>query len=249
MYSLLLRRRELTTDGDGYANWTVREEEESFNPSESALIIVDMWDRHWSSGATARCAAIADKIDAAARRARDRGLLIVHAPSDTMDFYKETEARGRLLAQQPIKDIPEVREIKEYPQPVDSSDGGSDTGSVDLYKPDTVVWTCQTEKIYIDHSKDIIGDEGDLIFSYLSERNIKNIIYAGVHTNMCILHRPLAIKSMLRRGMKTILCRDLTDCMYNPAKPPYVSHDDGTKLVIEYIEKFYCPKILGEYIK
>jgi hypothetical protein len=25
--------------------------------------------------------------------------------------------------------------------------------------------------------------------------------------------------------------------------PPYVSHDQGTKLVVEFIEKFWCPSI------
>jgi hypothetical protein len=28
--------------------------------------------------------------------------------------------------------------------------------------------------------------------------------------------------------------------MYNPEMPPYVSHEEGTRLVIEYIEKFWC---------
>ena len=40
-----------------------------------------------------------------------------------------------------------------------------------------------------------------------------------------------------------VLVRDLTDAMYNPAMPPYVSHNEGTRLVIEYIEKFWCPSI------
>jgi hypothetical protein len=31
--------------------------------------------------------------------------------------------------------------------------------------------------------------------------------------------------------------------MYNPGMPPYVSHDEGTALVVEYIEKFYSPTI------
>jgi hypothetical protein len=139
--------------------------------------------------------------------------------------------------------------VKDYPQPIDSSDGGSDTQSIDEHKPNTVVWTRQTEKIYIDESKDIVGDEGDLIYSYLKNNDIKNIIYMGVHTNMCILHRSFAIKAMLRRGMNVILCRDLTDCMYNPAKPPYVPHDEGKRLKIEYIEKFYCSTIDSEQIK
>jgi hypothetical protein len=48
---------------------------------------------------------------------------------------------------------------------------------------------------------------------------------------------------MLRKGYKTTLVRDLTDAMYNPGKRPYVSHGEGTALVVGYIEKFYCPTI------
>ena len=38
-----------------------------------------------------------------------------------------------------------------------------------------------------------------------------------------------------------ILVRDLTDAMYNPQRAPYVSHAEGTELVIQYIEKYWCP--------
>jgi hypothetical protein len=48
---------------------------------------------------------------------------------------------------------------------------------------------------------------------------------------------------MLRRGYRTLLVRDLTDAMYNPERAPYVSHGVGTALVVDYIEKFYCPTI------
>ena len=68
----------------------------------------------------------------------------------------------------------------------------------------------------------------------------------GVHTNMCVLNRSFGIKAMTRRGVDVMLCRDLTDAMYDPAKPPYVSHDEGTRLVVEYIEKFWCPTITSE---
>jgi hypothetical protein len=39
--------------------------------------------------------------------------------------------------------------------------------------------------------------------------------------------------------------RDLTDAMYNPFRSPYVSHDEGTRLVVEFIEKFWCPTLLS----
>jgi hypothetical protein len=60
---------------------------------------------------------------------------------------------------------------------------------------------------------------------------------------MCILHRSFAIEALVRRGIPVALVRDLTDALYNPAKPPYVSHDEGTRLVVEYIEKFWCPTV------
>jgi hypothetical protein len=62
---------------------------------------------------------------------------------------------------------------------------------------------------------------------------------------MCILGRSFAIKQMVKWGMPIALCRDLTDSMYNPARPPYVSHDEGTRLIIEFIEKFWCPTVLS----
>jgi hypothetical protein len=37
------------------------------------------------------------------------------------------------------------------------------------------------------------------------------------------------------------LIRDLTDTMYNPERPPGVSHFAGTELVIEHVEKYWCP--------
>lgn len=232
---------------DGLRYWKTCEEKAGYNSAETALVLVDVWDRHWSKGAAGRCGVLAEKINETVVRARAKGILVVHAPSDTMDFYAESEARKRFLSVEPPKNIPEPVVLPEYPQPVDSSDGGGDTQ--DDYPPDTIVWTRQSEKIFIDESADLVcGDEGDRLYAHFKSRGIKFIIYAGVHTNMCILHRSFAIKKMVRRGFKTALIRDLTDAMYNPEKAPYVSHDEGTALVISYIEKFYSPTITSGQI-
>jgi hypothetical protein len=63
---------------------------------------------------------------------------------------------------------------------------------------------------------------------------------------MCILNRSFAIKQLVRWGISVALVRDLTDAMYDPALPPYVSHAQGTELVIGYIEKFWCPTVARE---
>ena len=50
------------------------------------------------------------------------------------------------------------------------------------------------------------------------------------------------------RRLFTGFVRDLTDAMYNPARSPYVDHDEGTQLVIGYIEKFWCPTVTSDVI-
>ena len=243
MHNYTLRQHRLVYV-DGFRQWEMFEEDVRYKASETALIIVDMWDENWSIGANRRVDVLADKINATAMRARDKGILIVHAPSDTMDFYEGTEARKRFLSLDApsAEQILEPIVIEDYPQPVDFSDGGSDT--IDNYPPHTKTWRRQTEKIFIDHSRDLLmGEEGNRLYAHLTSRGINFLVYAGVHTNMCILNRNFALKAMLRRGFKTALIRDHTDALYNPAKPPYVSQAEGTALVIGYIEKFYCPTI------
>ena len=39
---------------------------------------------------------------------------------------------------------------------------------------------------------------------------------------------------------------DLTDTMYDPQDRPFVPHDQGTALVVEYIEKYWCPTTRSE---
>src|SRR5467141_3443896 len=65
--------------------------------AEVAIIICDMWDKHWCDGATERCDALADKMAAVIKAARGKGIQIIHAPSETMDFYKDTPQRRRMI--------------------------------------------------------------------------------------------------------------------------------------------------------
>ena len=51
---------------------------------------------------------------------------------------------------------------------------------------------------------------------------------------------------MVKACMNVVLVRDLTDSLYHPSMPPRVSHEQGTLLVVEHIEKYWCPSIVGE---
>ena len=128
----------------------------------------------------------------------------------------------------PHVEMPDPIEHPDPPQPVDSSDGGSDTGEENSYK----AWHRQHSAIEI-KDEDAISDNGQEVYNVLKQKGIKNLLYMGVHTNMCVLGRSFAIKAMVQSGQfKVALVRDLTDAMYNPFKPPYVSHEEGTQLII-----------------
>ena len=158
-----------------------------------------------------------------------------------MEFYKDSPARKR-MQEAPAAPMPEAKKRQAPALPIDASDQGSDTGEKSWHK----AWSRQHPAIEIDEAKDGISDNGEEIWNYMQARGIKNVVILGVHTNMCILNRSFAIKAMVDRGVNVALVRDLTDAMYNPARSPYVSHEEGTRLVIEYIEKFWCPTITSD---
>lgn len=239
---LNLRSRKIAKEDD-LAIWQIHEVQKQVPAGQTALILCDVWDTHWCRGARERLNQMIPRMDDTVRHARDRGVHIVHAPSNTLDFYKGHPARARIL------DLPEVPTPPDLPHPdppmpVDASDNGRDS----LPHPEPAQhqpWTRQHAGIFIDPVRDVISDEGPRIFSYLAAENITQVIIAGVHTNMCVLNRSFAIKQMVRWGVNIALARDLTDCMYNPARPPYTSHEEGTRLIVEYIEAFWCPTLLS----
>jgi nicotinamidase-related amidase len=235
---LVFRAQRLGQDENGHTRWEVIETPRKLETARTAIVICDMWDRHWSRGASERVDGMAPCMNAIVKAARAKGVLIVHAPSDTLDFYADTAARRRALDAPPVEPPPEI-EHAEPALPIDDSDGGSDTGETPWFK----AWGRQHPAIEIDQEEDVITDNGHELYSVFRQYDIRHVIMMGVHTNMCVLNRSFGIKQLVRWGIDVALARNLTDTMYNPAMPPYVSHQEGTELVVAYIEKFWCPTL------
>lgn len=239
--TLDLRTQALVQDDGGHNVWQVNVSDAAWAPTETAIVICDMWDDHWSRGAAERVAAMIPRMNEVLRAARAAGIQIVHAPSETMDFYADAPARLRMQAVEPVEPPPEL-EHADPPMPFDATSDNSDTGE----KPWHKAWTRQHPAIEVDSDRDWISDDGREIYSLFQHEGIRHVLLMGVHTNFCVLKRSFAIKQMVRWGVEIALVRDLTDAMYNPACPPYVRHDEGTQLVVGYIEKFWCPTLSSE---
>lgn len=216
--------------------------ERAFPVAETALLLCDVWDDHWCPHAAARVSEMVPTLNTTVRIARDQGIQIIHAPSDTLAFYADSPHRRR------IQELPRIAppdplplRDDEVPFPIDDSDGGCDTPpDARSLPPNTGVWTRQHPGIEIT-GEDVISDNGAEVYSLLQHQDRKTLIIAGVHTNMCVLGRSFGIRQMTRWGIQCILLRDLTDTMYSPTMRPYVNHFAGTELVVRHIERFWCP--------
>jgi nicotinamidase-related amidase len=228
----------------GSSVWQKAHFEQDFSNQETAIVICDMWDRHWCTDATQRVGQIAHKIEPVLQAARSAGILVIHAPSETMDFYKDYPQR-RLMLAMPRATPPPGLGLTSPALPIDDFDRGCQTPGDTEHK----AWTRENPILSIE-SNDVISDNGEEIYALFHQRGIKNLFIMGVHTNMCILNRTFAIKQMTNWGISCVLVRDLTDSMYNPKSRPYVSHAEGTELVIGYIEKHWCPTTLSaDFVK
>ncbi len=222
----------------------VLEQSLQWDAARTAVVVCDMWDRHHCPDATERVGEMAPRMNEVIKAARRKGMLIIHCPSDTLKFYENHP--GRKLAQSapkvetliPLQGWCSRNEVKEPALPIDDSDGGCD-GCPEC--PGYRAWTRQHPALEIMES-DGITDSAEA-FYLMRQRGITNVIVMGVHINMCVLGRPFAIRQMVAQGQNVVLMRDLTDSMYNHRKAPFVSHFRGTELVVEHIERYWCPSI------
>ncbi len=229
--------------------YVVKDEVLKWEPSKTAIIICDMWDKHWCQGATRRVGELAPAMNRTIAAARDKGVLIIHSPSSCMNAYKDHPARKRAQAAPKAANLPKdiagwcnkipAEEMGVYP--IDQTDGGCDDGP---QCPQGSPWRSQIAAIEI-RDEDAISDSGVEIWNLLESRGINNIMLMGVHTNMCVLGRPFGLRQLVLHKKNALLVRDLTDTMYNSRKWPYVSHFDGTNRIVEHIEKFVAPTILS----
>lgn len=246
------RSRELVDGTDKYA--TVKKTAVEWEPEHTALVVIDMWDDHWCKGAAARVVELAGPMNAVIAEARERGIFVVHCPSTCVEFYADTPQRQRAIdapfAKTPVPLAEKERwgtawcwpdAAREGDLPIDDSDMGCDCAEKCAIRSP---WKRQIAIIDI-ADEDAITDNGQELYNLLAEREIDNVLVMGVHLNMCVLGRPFAIRQLTYLGKNVLLVRDMTDTMYNSQMRPHVDHFTGTDLMVEHVERYWCPSILS----
>lgn len=256
---------QVPADASGETFTTVRAEE-TWPAASTAVIVCDVWDYHHCLNAVRRLEEFAPRLDAVVAEARRRGATIIHAPSDCMEAYANHPARQRAMDTQAADSLPDqitawcsaIPSEEKATYPIDQSDGGEDDDPEEhaawarkleaLGRNPRMPWKQQSPLIAIDEQADFITDRGDEVWNILTARGIDHVILVGVHVNMCVLGRPFGLRQLSRHGKQVVLMRDMTDSMYNPARWPFVSHFEGTRRVIDHIERHVCPTITSDQL-
>ncbi|MFC1757168.1 ThuA domain-containing protein [Planctomycetota bacterium] len=261
-FDVTLRTRSVDED-----HWLrIDYQEQNWLPSETAIIVCDMWDSHHCLNAVRRVKQLAPRIDGFLKEARGRGATVIHAPSSCVGYYEDHPARKNVGAVPRAKNRPKEIESwcywkndheEKLGYPIDHTDGGEDDDLEEharwaeqltaMGRNPRSPWVRQIADIEI-LDTDFITDDGIENWSILEHRGIKNVMLVGVHLNMCVLGRPFGLRQLSKNDVNVVLVRDLTDTMYNPKMTPYVNHFSGTDLVVEHVEENICPSISSDQI-
>ena len=209
-----------------------------------------MWDAHHCVSAARRVTEMAPRMNDVLADLRAHGALIVHAPADCMDYYRETPARLRAI-QAPYAEAPrpinwnvwEPDELVALPAALTDPTPCSCDSPTPCTKTFASSWTRQTPLIAIDPA-DVVTDDGQEFFNVLEQRGIVDVLLMGVHTNICILSRAYGIRQLVYWGKRPVLCRDLTDSFHRDPR----GHCWGTEQIIAHIERRWCPTVTSDYL-
>lgn len=233
----------------------------SWDASRGAVVICDMWDLrglgHCRS-AVERMEELAPAINRVVGVLRERGALIIHAPSESMDFYCGNPARERAITAAHH----EARKKFDWNWPDESREPlvpglvlpwgewveDPDKCSCSVSVPSCIVGTPRPPTRQVGAievaPEDAVTDVGQEIFNLLEERRISSVLVMGVHANLCVLSRDFGIRQLVYLGKQPILCRDLTDSFHRHPG----GHEAGNRLVAEHIERYWCPTVTSDQL-
>lgn len=214
--------------------------------SQAAIVVVDVWDRHYLRDTQARAEVIirenlAPLLDAC----RQAGLLVIHAPSPPQATqhpnWKPLAAAG-----------PARSTADDWPPPAFRGKSGEYRAYARPAEPREPELAKLRAGLQIHPLVQPQGDEpvvatGAELHALCRERGIMFLFYVGFNTNACILVRDYGTLAMSQRGYEVILVRDCTTGMESRETQPELAQTNGAVLLLEMFGQYSTTS--GELIK
>ena len=204
--------------------------------SQTALVLVDVWQRHYIKDTEARAENIINtKLLPLLTSVRKAGVKIIHAPSPEVAVASPNWVR--ILTREQVFPAPD-----EWPP----AEFLSATGA---YKPFAMPYEPREEernkmapltfhpKVVPLEGEPVVAT-GEELHQYCKKSKILFLLYAGFNTNACIINRTYGTIRMRDRGYRIILVRDCTTGMESKDTQPTLAQTKGTILNLEMFDCF-----------
>jgi nicotinamidase-related amidase len=213
-----------TNTGYAYLDWTIP-------VSQTALVMVDVWQRHYIKDTEARAETIINnKLVPLMTACRKKKLTIIHAPSPPvaklLPNWINLENKANTATKQDDWPPAQFRNLsgpyQEYRRPEEPRE-----------KERQKLPPLRIHPKAMPLSHEPVVATGEELHLYCKQKGILFLLYAGFNTNACILTRDYGTLQMRNRGYEIIMVRDCTTGMESKETQPTLSQTNGAILFLE----------------
>lgn len=186
------------------------------NSADFAVVVVDVWSRHWCASFTETVNAMAPAIGRFVDRMREAGATVVHAPGGIRNQFTDSTAylRGQKL---PVSPLPEIGSLP----PLTGRDpfgGMTRVRCPSGETPRRIGYTVHPE-VRVE-AEDFVVFTPETLWNVFQARGISHVLYVGFAANNCVRGRPYGMLPMRMRGVEAGIVRDLTAVDFSVVEPP-----------------------------
>ncbi len=185
--------------------------------AQTALVLVDCWDRHPVESFQKRATQIArEKILPTLEACREAGITIVHAPSPEVakkypQWLKYASDEELFGSPEPEAGWPPAefrRQVRSYN---DSPYGRPAEPIREQWLNDENLFPAmRIMELLEPQADDFVVATGEQLHRLCGDQQILHLLYAGFAANICVQFRDYGMRPMHERGYHTILLRDCT---------------------------------------
>jgi nicotinamidase-related amidase len=203
---------------------------------QTALVLVDVWDRHYLKDTEARAEVVIDEsLVPLLAQCRQAGMTVIHAPApqhakkhpNWVGVEKETLTKKR-VDWPPPNFRSKSGQFKQYSRPAEPR-------AAELARLRANLTIHPQALPFEDEPVVATGEE---LHQVCKQSGILFLFYVGFNTNACILTRDYGTVAMSRRGYEIILVRDCTTGMESCQSQATMGQTKGAVLFLEMFGQY-----------
>ncbi|HLU88380.1 MAG TPA: isochorismatase family protein [Cyclobacteriaceae bacterium] len=218
-----------TNTGYAYLDWSIP-------MPQVALVLVDVWQRHYLRDTENRGEAIIQQnLIPTVAACRKYGMTVIHAPSSPVakqhpnwvNLVKEGE-QAKATDNWPPEQFRRLEgPYQAYRRPHEPREAERQNLPALTFHPDILPLPGEP-----------VVATGEELHRYCKIHNILFLVYAGFNTNACILSRDYATLQMSNRGYQVVLLRDCTTGMESASTQATLAQTHGAILLLEMFGQY-----------